>query len=63
MDSGKIIEWAFQWEMQFNLDLNKEANEAIFSRKSKIYYYPSLTFNDNDIKNCPHQKHLGIILD
>ena len=28
-DSGKIVEWAFQWEMQFNPDLNKEGHEVV----------------------------------
>ena len=24
---------------------------------------PPLTFNNKDVKKCPHQKHLGTILD
>ena len=32
-DVEKISKWANQWEMQFNLDPNKQANEIIFSRK------------------------------
>ena len=56
-------EWAFQWKMHFNPDPNKQANEVIFSRKSKVHSYPPLTFNNNDVKQCPHQKHLGFILD
>ena len=46
-----------------NPDPNKQANEVIFSRKSKVHSHPPLTFNNNDVKKCPHQKHLGIILD
>ena len=49
--------------MQFNPDANKQATELIFSRKSKVHSYHHLTFNNNDVKKCPHQKHLGIILD
>ena len=49
--------------MQFNPDLNKQANEVIYCRKSKVHSYPPLTFNNNDVKKCLHQKHLGIILD
>ena len=49
--------------MQFNPDPNKMAKEIIFSRKSKVHSYLPLTFNNNDVKKCPHQKHLGIILD
>ena len=49
--------------MQFNLDPDKQANEIMFSRKSKVHSYPPLTFNNNDVKKCIHEKHLGIILD
>ena len=49
--------------MHFNPDPNKQANEVIFSQKSKVHSHPTLTFNNNDVKQCPHQKHLGIILD
>ena len=63
LDLEKISEWAFQWKMHFNPDPNKQANEVIFSRKSKVHSHPPLTFNNNDVKKCPHQKHLGIILD
>ena len=43
--------------MQFNSDPNKRANEVVFSWKSKVHSYPSLTFNNNDVKKCPCQKH------
>ena len=64
-DLGKISKWAFQWKMHFNPDPNKQAYKVIFSRKSKVHSHtlPSLTFNSNDVKKCPHQKHLAIILD
>ena len=38
------------------------AHGYIFS-KIKIPFLTPLTFNSNDVKKCPHQKHLGIILD
>ena len=63
LDLEKISEWAFQWKMHINPDPNKQANEIIFSPKSKVHFHPPLTFNNNDVKKCPHQKHLGIILD
>ena len=63
LDLEKISEWAFQWKMHFNPDPNKQANEVIFTRKSKVHSHPPLTFNNNDVKKCPHQKHLDIILD
>ena len=59
-DLQKISEWAIQWKMQFNPDPNKQTNEDIFSRKSKVHSYPLLTFKNNDAKKCPHQKHLAL---
>ena len=34
-DLVKIIRWAYQWKMSFNLDPRKQAQEVIFSRKAK----------------------------
>ena len=63
LDLEKTSEWAFQWKMYFNPDPNKQANEVIFSRKSKIQSHRFRTFSNNDVKQCPHQKHLDIISD
>ena len=44
--------------MQFNPDINKQANEVIFSRKSdsaNVFHPP--------IDKCPSQKHLEVVLD
>ena len=49
--------------MQFNPDLNKQANEVIFSTKSNNCSHPPVTFNNNDINQYPHHKHLDIVLD
>ena len=49
--------------MQFNTDTKKQANEVIFTRKSNRCTYPPVTFNNNIITTCPHQKHLGVALD
>ena len=64
-DLEKISYWVYQWKMQFNLDPNKQANEVIFSRKtsSNNLSHPPIKFNNNNISKCPHQKHLGIVLD
>ena len=51
--------------MQFNLDPNKQANEIIFSCKlvSNNLSHAPVTFNNNNITRCSHQKHLGFALD
>ena len=43
-DLEKISKWAFQWKMQFNPDSNKQANEVIFSRKTKNSSHPTCCF-------------------
>ena len=64
-DLEKINYWAYQWKMQFNPDPNKQANEVTFSRKtnSNNLSHPPIKFINNNISKCPHQKHLGIVLD
>ena len=62
-DLEKISKWAFQWKMQFDPGPNKQANEVIFSKKTKNRSHPPVTFNNNVIKKYPHHKHLGIVLD
>ena len=64
-DLEKISYWAYQWKMQFNSDPNEQTNEVIFSRKtsSNNLSHPPIKFNNNEISKCPHQKHLGIVLD
>ena len=49
--------------MQFNPDPKKQANDVIFSQKSNSCTYPPITFNNNIITSCPHQKYLGIVHD
>ena len=41
-DLNVITNWAFQWKMIFNPDLSKQAQEVIFSRKSKKLLHPTL---------------------
>ena len=48
-DFVKINKWAYQWEMSFNPDLNKQAQEVIFSRKTKKMYHPPLTFSKSTV--------------
>ena len=49
--------------MSFNPDPKKQAQEVIFSRKSKAILHPPLVFNNNNVIQTASQKHLGIILD
>ena len=62
-DLAKINRCAFQWKMSFNPDPKKQAQEVIFSRKSKAILHPLLVFNNNNVIQTTSQKHLGIILD
>ena len=60
-----ISQWAYQWKMGFNPDLNKQANEIIFSRKlvsNNLLNPPVKITNNNNIIRCPHKKHLGVVL-
>ena len=40
-----ISEWAYQWKMQFNPDINKQAVQVIFSQEKNKSIHPSLFFN------------------
>ena len=60
-DLARIKQWAFQWKMSFNLDLNKQAQEVIFSRKPKKVCHPPLRFNNN-VSQASSQKHFGLTL-
>ena len=62
-DLERISKWASQWKMNFNSDTTKQAQEVIFSRKSKKKVHPPLLFNNASVTQIFSQKHLGIILD
>ena len=49
--------------MSFNLDPKKQAQEIIFSRKSKAISRSSPVFNNNNVIQTTSQKHLSVILD
>ena len=61
-DLSKIYTSANQWKMTFNLDLNKNAQEAYFSPKIKRMSYPPLNFNNNSVKQIQFQKHFAFYL-
>ena len=62
-DLAKLNRWALQRKMSFNPDHKKQAQEVIFSWKSKVISHPPLVFNNNNVIKTAAQKHLGIILD
>ena len=62
-DLRKTSNWAFQWKMSFNPDVNKQTQEVIFSRKIKSNIHPPLVFSNNFVSRANSQKHLGITLD
>ena len=62
-DLIRISSWAFQWKMRFNPDLNKQAQEVIFSRKIDKTDHPRLYFNQNLAKSSSTHKNLGMVLD
>ena len=51
-DLKEIEAWAHKWRISFNLDLLKQAQELIFSRKKSKPHHPDLIFNDNPIKKA-----------
>ena len=62
-DLVKISRWAYQWKMSFNPDPSKQAQEVIFSRKTKKEYHSPLAFNNNNVSETNLQKHLSVVLD
>ena len=61
-DLDKIKEWPFQWEMSFNLDLSKQAQESSFTCKVKKVIHPSSFFNNKPVQQVSSPKHLGLTL-
>ena len=50
-------------KMSFNSDQSEQAQEIIYSRKTKNIFHPSLRFNNSIISQTPYQKHFGTFLD
>ena len=60
----KVIRlWAYQWEINFNPDLNKQATQLLFSCKKNSPNHPSLFFKESAVPKVKEQKHLGLTLD
>ena len=49
--------------MSLNLDLLKQNQEEIFSRKMTETNHPTIAFNDNLVHQVALQKQLGMFLD
>ena len=62
-DSDKINKWAYQWNMSFNPDPSKKAQEVIFSRKVNNVLHTPLTFSNVNVGRIRSQKHLEMFLD
>ena len=58
-----IAEWAYQWKMQFNPDVTKQAIQVIFSQKRDKPIHSPIYFNESEAVIKQEQKHLGMILD
>ena len=61
-DLPKISEWVYKLKMLFNPDLNKQAQEVIFSRKLNKPSHPKIAFNSAPIICADWQKYLGMYL-
>ena len=46
--------------MAFNLDISKQAQEVIYSRKAVKASHPAVFFDDIPVACCLNHKHLGI---
>ena len=62
-DLELINNWAFQWKMQFNPELNKQAQKLYFSKKAGNQKSLDLSFNKSNVASSPSIKHLGMLLD
>ena len=61
-DLQKISEWAYKWKLSFNPDLNKQAQEVVFSRKVNKSSHPKIFFNNAPVICASWQKHLGMFV-
>ena len=59
----KKCEWAYGWKMSFNPDLNRRAQEVIFSRKLNKLYHLKNVFNSAPVAWADWQKHWEKYLD
>ena len=58
-----IQKWSFQWKMQFNPDINKQATEIYFTNKNNVRNILPLSFNNKEVNKENSHKHLDLFLD
>ena len=61
-DLELIQERSLKWKMIFNPDVNKPAEEIIFTNRN-VSSYDTITFGNAGIKRVDSHKYLGLILD
>ena len=59
-DLKVISQWAYQWKLNFNPDLNKQATELLFSCRKNSPNQPSLFFDESAVPKVKEQKHLRL---
>ena len=62
-DLQSISTWAYNWEMLFNPDPRKLAQDVLFSRKKKIQVHPTISLNNVQVERLSYQMHPGILID
>ena len=62
-DLDVISQLAYQWKMNFNPDLNKQATEQLFSCKKNRPNHPFLFFDEYVAPKVKEQRNLGLRLD
>ena len=61
-DSKISVNELNKWKMSFHPDLNKQAQEVVFSRKLTKSSHPKNVFNSTPVVYASWQKHLGMFL-
>ena len=62
-NKDKKMFFMVSWKVSFNPNPSKQAQEAIFSRKTKKKYHSPLAFNNNNVLETNSQKRVGVVLD
>ena len=62
-DLHNINKWNYHWEVNFQPDTSKQAQEVVFSCGIKGTAHPQLVFNNDPVYETSTQKRLGIFLD